>query len=125
MTREFDVSNLVIVVHKLSGDQTVPVMKDMIKNYNKQQLGNQTVSVEYNGTTVGTINVTVKDYIASVVITVPSKITYKYNEELDLSMQKITTMASKPNETKLNSCNSGMISGYNKTRWSNIIIIYR
>ena len=29
---EFDVSNLVIVVHKLSGDQTVPVMKDMIKN---------------------------------------------------------------------------------------------
>ena len=114
---EFDVSNLVIVVHKLSGDQTVPVMKDMIKNYNKQQLGNQTVSVEYNGTTVGTINVTVKDYIASVVITVPSKITYKYNEELDLSNAKITiTMASKPNEPTTIAVTPSMISGYNKTQ---------
>ena len=114
---EFDVSNLVIVVHKLSGDQTVPVMKDMIKNYNKQQLGNQTVSVEYNGTTVGTINVTVKDYIASVVITVPSKITYKYNEELDLSDAKITiTMASKPNAPTTISVTPSMISGYNKTQ---------
>ena len=114
---EFDVSNLVIVVHKLSGDQTVPVMKDMIKNYNKQQLGNQTVSVEYNGTTVGTINVTVKDYIASVVITVPSKITYKYNEELDLSDAKITiTMASKPNEPTTMAVTPSMISGYNKTQ---------
>ncbi len=114
---EFDVSNLVIVVHKLSGDQTVPVMKDMIKNYNKQQLGNQTVSVEYNGTTVGTINVTVKDYIASVVITVPSKITYKYNEELDLSDAKITiTMASKPNEPITIAVTPSMISGYNKTQ---------
>ena len=114
---EFDVSNLVIVVHKLSGDQTVPVIKDMIKNYNKQQLGNQTVSVEYNGTTVGTINVTVKDYIASVVITVPSKITYKYNEELDLSDAKITiTMASKPNEPTTIAVTPSMISGYNKTQ---------
>ena len=114
---EFDVSNLVIVVHKLSGDENVPVTKDMIKNYNKQQLGNQTVSVEYNGTTVGTINVTVKDYIASVVITVPSKITYKYNEELDLSDAKITiTMASKPNEPTTIAVTPSMISGYNKTQ---------
>ena len=114
---EFDATNLVIVVHKLSGDVTVPVTKDMIKNYNKQQLGNQTVSVEYNGTTVGTINATVKDYIASVVITAPSKITYKYNEELDLSDAKITiTMASKPNEPTTIAVTPSMISGYNKTQ---------
>ena len=114
---EFDATNLVIVVHKLSGDVTVPVTKDMIKNYNKQQLGNQTVSVEYNGTTVGTINATVKDYIASVVITAPSKITYKYNEELDLSDAKVTiTMASKPNATTTISVTPSMISGYNKTQ---------
>ena len=114
---EIDVTNLVIVVHKLSGDENVPVTKDMIKNYNKQQLGNQTVSVEYNGTTVGTINATVKDYIASVVITAPSKITYKYNEELDLSDAKITiTMASKPNEPTTIAVTPSMISGYNKTQ---------
>ena len=114
---EIDVTNLVIVVHKLSGDENVPVTKDMIKNYNKQQLGNQTVSVEYNGTTVGTINATVKDYIASVVITAPSKITYKYNEELDLSDAKITiTMASKPNAPTTISVSPSMISGYNKTQ---------
>ena len=114
---EFDATNLVIVVHKLSGDVTVPVTKDMIKNYNKQQLGNQTVSVEYNGTTVGTINANVKDYIASVVITAPSKITYKYNEELDLSDAKITiTMASKPNAPTTISVTPSMISGYNKAQ---------
>ena len=114
---EFDATNLVIVVHKLSGDVTVPVTKDMIKNYNKQQLGNQTVSVEYNGTTVGTINATVKDYIASVVITAPSKITYKYNEELDLSDAKVTiTMASKPNAPTTISVTPSMISGYNKAQ---------
>ena len=114
---EFDATNLAIVVHKLSGDVTVPVTKDMIKNYNKQQLGNQTVSVEYNGTTVGTINATVKDYIASVVITAPSKITYKYNEELDLSDAKVTiTMASKPNAPTTISVTPSMISGYNKTQ---------
>ena len=114
---EFDVTNLVIVVHKLSGDENVPVTKDMIKNYNKQKLGNQTVSVEYNGTTVGTINATVKDYIASVIITAPSKITYKYNEELDLSDAKITiTMASKPNAPTTISVTPSMISGYDKTK---------
>ena len=114
---EIDVTNLVIVVHKLSGDENVPVTKDMIKNYNKQKLGNQTVSVEYNGTTVGTINATVKDYIASVIITAPSKITYKYNEELDLSDAKITiTMASKPNEPTTIAVTPSMISGYNKTQ---------
>jgi len=114
---EFDVTNLVIVVHKLSGDENVPVTKDMIKNYNKQKLGNQTVSVEYNGTTVGTINTTVKDYIASVIITAPSKITYKYNEELDLSDAKITiTMASKPSAPTTISVTQSMISGYDKTK---------
>ena len=114
---EFDVTNLVIVVHKLSGDENVPVTKDMIKNYNKQKLGNQTVSVEYNGTTVGTINATVKDYIASVIITAPSKITYKYNEELDLSDAKITiTMASKPSAPTTISVTPSMISGYDKTK---------
>ena len=114
---EFDVTNLVIVVHKLSGDENVPVTKDMIKNYNKQKLGNQTVSVEYNGTTVGTINATVKDYIASVIITAPSKITYKYNEELDLSDAKITiTMASKPSAPTTISVTQSMISGYDKTK---------
>ena len=114
---EFDVTNLVIVVHKLSGDENVPVTKDMIKNYNKQKLGNQTVSVEYNGTTVGTINATVKDYIASVIITAPNKITYKYNEELDLSDAKITiTMASKPSAPTTISVTPSMISGYDKTK---------
>ena len=114
---EIDVTNLVIVVHKLSGDENVPVTKDMIKNYNKQKLGNQTVSVEYNGTTVGTINATVKDYIASVIITAPSKITYKYNEELDLSDAKITiTMASKPSAPTTISVTQSMISGYDKTK---------
>ena len=114
---EFDVTNLVIVVHKLSGDENVPVTKNMIKNYNKQKLGNQTVSVEYNGTTVGTINATVKDYIASVIITAPSKITYKYNEELDLSDAKITiTMASKPSAPTTISVTPSMISGYDKTK---------
>ena len=114
---EFDVSNLKLSISRASGDTEIPVTSDMIKNYNKNSLGQQQVTIEYEGNTIETITVQVVDYIQSVVITPPSKVSYNYGEALDLTGAIITkVMASTPDEPITINVTNDMISGYNPNK---------
>ena len=114
---EFDVSNLKLSISRASGETEIPVTSDMIKNYNKNSLGQQQVTIEYEGNTIETITVQVVDYIQSVVITPPSKVSYNYGETLDLTGAVITkVMASTPDEPITINVTNDMISGYNPNK---------
>ena len=114
---EFDVSNLKLSISRASGDTEIPVTSDMIKNYDKNSLGQQQVTIEYEGNTIETITVQVVDYIQSVVITPPSKVSYNYGEALDLTGAVITkVMASTPDEPITINVTNDMISGYNPNK---------
>lgn len=106
-----------ITVTKASGEtETVTITPDMITGYHKDQLGNQTVTINYGGQTVD-FELNVSDYVGGVVITPPSKLQYEHGEELDLSDAKVTiTMASKPNEPQIVPVTKDMITGYDKTK---------
>ena len=112
-----DLTGATINVVKDSGTTTIPVTASMIKagTYDPTTLGEQTVTIKYGDKEVD-CKVKVNDYIKGVVITPPSKITYKYNEDLDLSDAKISiTMASNQTTPNVIPVTSAMISGYNKT----------
>ena len=114
---EFDVSNLKLSISRASGETEIPVTSDMIKNYNKNSLGQQQITIEYEGNTIETITVQVVDYIQSVVITPPSKVSYNYGETLDLTGAVITkVMASTPDEPITINVTNDMISGYNPNK---------
>ena len=114
---EFDVSNLKLSISRASEETEIPVTSDMIKNYNKNSLGQQQVTIEYEGNTIETITVQVVDYIQSVVITPPSKVSYNYGETLDLTGAVITkVMASTPDEPITINVTNDMISGYNPNK---------
>lgn len=105
-----------IKVTNASGQtETVNITPDMITGYNKNQLGQQTVTVSYGGQET-TFELTVSDYVTNVVITPPSKVEYEYGEDLDLSDSTVTvTMASTPDEPKVIPVTSDMVTGYDKT----------
>ena len=114
---EFDVSKLKLSISRASGETEIPVTSYMIKNYNKNSLGQQQVTIEYEGNTIETITVQVVDYIQSVVITPPSKVSYNYGEALDLTGAVITkVMASTPDEPITINVTNDMISGYNPNK---------
>ena len=114
---EFDISNLKLSISRASGETEIPVTSDMIKNYNKNSLGQQQVTIEYEGNTIETITVQVVDYIQSVVITPPSKVSYNYGETLDLTGAVITkVMASTSDEPITINVTNDMISGYNPNK---------
>ena len=123
-----DLTGATLNVVKDSGTTTIPVTASMIKagTYDPTTLGEQTVTIKYGDKEVD-CKVKVNDYIKGVVITPPSKITYKYNEDLDLSDAKISiTMASNQTTPNVIPVTSAMISGYNKTNLGaqTVIITY-
>ena len=114
---DLDLTGATINVVKDSGTTTIPVTASMIKagTYDSTVLGEQTVTIKYGDKEVD-CKVKVNDYIKGVVITPPSKITYKYNEDLDLSDATISiTMASSQTTPNVIPVTSAMISGYDKT----------
>ena len=64
------------------------IIASMISGYNKNKLGNQTVTVTV-GEFKATFEVNVTDEIKSVVINVPSKTVYNHGDKLDLAGAKI------------------------------------
>lgn len=111
---ELDLTGAVLVVNKSSGaTEDVNVIASMISNYNKNQLGEQTVTVTYETFTT-TFKVEVVDYIASISMkSNPSKLTYTSEEELDLT-GAVILVTNASGATKEINVTSDMISGFTK-----------
>ncbi len=111
-----NLEELTITAVSGSGSKDVTVTESMISGYNPNQLGSQTVTVEYGGQTT-TFDVTVNDYVTGITVTAPTKTEYKYNEDLVLDGGKVTTvMASGSTGTDIELTDSSVtLSGYDKT----------
>lgn len=57
--QELNLTGLKVLLHKPGGDERVTVTKDMISGYDKNQVGEQTVTVTYSNQVVGTYTVNV------------------------------------------------------------------
>lgn len=109
-----DVSGGTIEVTRESGNtETIPMTPSMVKGYNPNQLGEQPLTVTYEGLTTS-YNVVVEDYVAKIEITKPNKLVYNVGESpIDLAGGKVTVvMASGIKLTPID-MTIDMISGFN------------
>ena len=98
-----------------------------IEGYNKNGVGEQTVTVRYTYTEItdegeevtnsktATFNVTVEDYETGIKVTPPSKTTYDYGTQLDLTGATVSIVWASGKTTDTTEISGGMISGYNAT----------
>lgn len=133
---ELDLTGATIEVEKGSKTETKSITKEMIKEgtYNKETLGEQTVTVEYGVDAEGnplttTFKVVVKDYVTGIKVN-PNTVTGKYNEELSTIIDdnniKYTVTYAKEGDKITNTLPSNMVSGYDKTseKTQNLTVTY-
>ena len=77
---ELDLSGAKITVTSGKGTKDIDITKDMITGYDKEVLGNQTVTVTYGGKTAEFI-VNVKDYVTGITV-IPDEVSGEVGNEL-------------------------------------------
>ena len=95
--------------------QIINITQDMITGYNSKEIGNQTLTVTYQGLTQEFI-VNVKDYIAKLEIEKPKKIDYEYGENLDLTGGKLSIITASGKVDEKIDITLAMVSGYDKIK---------
>ena len=96
---ELNLNGMVVKANMKSG-VSVPVEsgKYVVSGYNKETLGEQTINVSYGGHNAS-FKVTINDYVKDIKVTkMPSKLTYKYGQELELSDMVVTANYAKQGE---------------------------
>ena len=108
-----DVTGGSIQITKESGStEIIPMTKDMVSGYNPKTLGNQTLTVTYEGLTQNYI-VNVEDYISHLSVKAPAKVNYEYGEDIDLEGGKVSIMMASGKVKETADMTASMISGYN------------
>ena len=98
-----------------SETKIINITKDMITGYNSKKIGNQTLTVTYEGLTQEFI-VNVKDYITKLELKKPEKTDYEYGENLDLTGGTISIITASGKVDEKIDITASMISGYDKTK---------
>ena len=93
----------------------INITKDMVTGYNSKKIGNQTLTVTYEGLTQEFI-VNVKDYITKLELKKPKKVDYEYGENLDLTGGTISIITASGKIAEKVDITASMISGYDKTK---------
>ncbi len=83
--QDLELTGLEVLLHKPGGDERVPVTEDMITGYNKDQVGEQTVTVTYNGQVVDTYTVNVENPIKQLEWIQKPQTSYVINEDLSVA----------------------------------------
>ena len=112
---DLNLSGLSVKAVMKSGNKTnVAINNCKITGYDKNKLGNQTVTVSYNEK-IATFQVTVKDYITNLEIVEPTKKEYNYGEDLNLSGLSVKAVMKSGNKTNI-TINNCKITGYDKNK---------
>ena len=112
---DLNLSGLSVKAVMKSGNKTnITINNCKITGYNKNKLGNQTVTVSYNEK-IATFQVTVKDYITNLEIVEPTKKEYNYGEDLNLSGLSVKAVMKSGNKTNI-AINNCKITGYDKNK---------
>lgn len=102
-----------LTVIKLSGETKVDLTKEMIVNYNPQQLGEQKLDIQYGGKELKeAFEVEVKDYIVDIILVKPNKTIYAPDEKLDLTGATVRTISASGKLGETEAVTFDMISGY-------------
>ena len=114
---DLDVSAGTIVVEKGSETTTIPITEDMVSGYDKETLGDQTITITYGGQT-DTFVVNVKDYVTGITVN-PSSVTGEYGDTLtdiinDNSITYTVTYA-KGGAKSPEALTDDMVTGYDST----------
>jgi len=113
---ELDLSNATVKPVMKSGTSTVEtaITTDMISGYNKNSLGDgQIVTVSYLGYEES-FTVNVDDYVISIEVTAPDKISYRETEELDLTGMLVTKVYASGNTKPISQLEVN-VTGYDNT----------
>lgn len=113
---ELDVTGGEINVIRSSGVTTVAITKSMVSGYNPEILGNQELTVTYEGKQAK-YTVNVQDYIKDIVIVKPNKLIYKLNETKDLTGGQVQAIMASGTATSPVAMTDSqvVVTGYNTT----------
>ena len=113
---ELDVTGGEINVIRSSGVTTVAITKSMVSGYNPEILGNQELTVTYEGKQAK-YTVNVQDYIKDIVIVKPNKLIYKLNETKDLTGGQLQAIMASGTATSPVAMTDSqvVVTGYNTT----------
>ena len=113
---ELDVTGGEINVIRSSGVTTVAITKSMVSGYDPEILGNQELTVTYEGKQAK-YTVNVQDYIKDIVIVKPNKLIYKLNETKDLTGGQVQAIMASGTATSPVAMTDSqvVVTGYNTT----------
>ena len=112
---QLDLTGLTIEFKQGNETKILNITKDMVTGYNSKKIGNQTLTVTYEGLTQEFI-VNVKDYITKLKLEKPEKTDYEYGENLDLTGGTISIITASGKVNEKTDMTASMISGYDKTK---------
>ena len=112
---QLDLTGGTIEFKQGSETKIINITKDMVTGYNSKKIGNQTLTVTYEGLTQEFI-VNVKDYITKLELKKPEKTDYEYGENLDLTGGTISIITASEKVDEKIDITASMISGYDKTK---------
>ena len=115
---ELDITGgMITVTYQDTTTANIPIAENMITGYDKNTLGEQVITVTYEGKTT-TFKVTVKnDVIDVVIVNIPNQIIYEKGKDLDLSGGKVKVVYEngKTEELEMKSADIS-ITGYNANK---------
>ena len=112
---QLDLSKIYLeVVYESEKTQKIPVTTGMISGYDSHELGEQEITISYQGFE-NKFEVTVVDYLLDIKLTPPEKNIYKIGEILNLEGGNITEIMASGKEGTSIQLTDDMISGFNST----------
>ena len=107
-----DLTGGTIEITKESGvKEIINMTPSMVSGYNSKKIGNQTLTVTYEGITQQ-FSVNVKDYISKIKVIPPTKTKYRYGEDIDLTEGKVSLVTASGKIEETVDLTASMISGF-------------
>ena len=107
-----DLTGGTIEITKESGTkEIINITPSMVSGYNSKKIGNQTLTVTYEGITQQ-FSVNVKDYISKIKVIPPTKTKYEYGEDIDLTGGKVSLVTASGKIEETVDLTASMISGF-------------
>ncbi len=108
----FDVKGATLEVTKESGSKsTIKVTEDMISGYNAKKLGEQKLTITYEGFE-NEFYVNVEDYVSKLKVEKPTKTEYEYGQALDLQGGKVSVIMASGKVDEIVQMTASMISEF-------------
>ena len=115
---ELDITGgMITVTYQDTTTSDIPIAKNMITGYDKNTLGEQVITVTYEGKTT-TFKVTVKnDVIDVVIVNIPNQIVYEKGKDLDLTGGKVRVVYENGDTQELDMKSSDIsVTGYDANK---------